>query len=420
MDGTLQQHPTHSTVAPTTWRFRNAPAVNRLSFARRVGFTLISLIPVVLGLELGLRYACFPAPPRPYRPEAGTNGGYHALLQHADRVNVDGEWVRAYRGRTFSRAKTAMFRILCLGGSTTWGHHLETDQTWPFMLQQRLRKFGYDVEVINAGRPWYTTVHSITNYATQMRYYNPDVVVVMHGVNDLARSFPAPNEPPPEWDYGSYQGPMKNVLSGYRANNRSTKLGDLNPFRLIRSSAIYRLAFDRSDGSAIPEQRLSRDDFPTLEPFRTHLDYLTRLCLDDHRAVVLATQAHVYERADMATLPHFDSTMRQTYMKTRSGAVAAAASVRSAMRIVRNTVHDVARRRGVAVADIQQTVGNDAKYFVDDFHLNADGNAVAARTLVDVLRPMLDEMSTADRHVDSVLPSASLVARGHRGLGTNP
>lgn len=423
MDGTLQQHPTHSTVAPTTWTSRTATArkADRPSLLKRVGFALVLLIPVELGAELGLRYTYFPAPPRLYRPEAGTNGGYHAMLQHADRINVDGEWVRAYRGRTFSRTKTAMFRILCLGGSTTWGHHLEAEQTWPFMLEQRLGKLGYDVEVINAGRPWYTTVHSITNYATHMRYYNPDVVVVMHGVNDLARSFPASHEPPAEWDYGSYQGPMKNVLSGYRANNRSAKRWNLNPLHLMRSTAIYRLAFDRSGSSTKPDQRLSRDDFPTLKSFRAHLDYLTRLCLDDHRAVVLATQAHVYEREDMGTLPAFDSTMRQTYMKTRSGAVADAASLRSAMRIVRNTVTDVARLRGVAVADAQQAIGSDAKYFIDDFHLNADGNAVTARTMVEVLRPMLDEMSTSNQHVDSrVLPSTSLIAQGHRELGTNP
>ena len=423
MDGTLQQHGTRSSIPGTSWTTRSAttPKVRRSSILRRVGFTLTLLAPWLLGAEVALRYAYFPAPPRPYRPEAGTNGGYHATLQHVDRVNVDGKWVRAYRGRTFSHAKTAMFRILCLGGSTTWGHHLEAEQTWPYMLEQRLHNLGYDIEIINAGRPWYTTVHSITNYATQMRYFNPDVVVIMHGVNDLARSFPSPHEPPAEWDYGSYQGPMQNVLSGYRANNRRTTLADLSPLRLLRSTAIYRLALDRPKNTSVRDQDLARDDFTTLEPFRAHLDYLTTLCLDDHRAVILSTQANVYQREDMTTLPAFESTMRQTYMKTRNGDVAAASSVRSAMRIVSDTVRSVARKRHVALADIQEAVGIDAKYFVDDFHLNADGNAVTAANMLEVLRPMLDDMSRIDQRVESgVIPRATWIARGPQRDGTNP
>ena len=413
----MQHQSGQLTAASTTWTPAKARTPNRISIVRRITFALIILIPVLVTAEVGLRYAYFPTPPRPYRPEAGTNGGYHALLQHADRINVDGTWVRAYRGRAVSRAKANMFRILCLGGSTTWGHHLEAQQTWPRMLEAQLTEIGYDVEVINAGRPWYTTVHSITNYATQMRYYNPDVVIVMHGVNDLARSFPAPNEPPAEWDYGSYQGPMKNVLSGYRANNRAASIADWNPLKIMRTSAIYRLAFERADRlKALPEQTFSRRDLPTLEPLRAHLDYLTQLCRDDHRAVVLATQAHIYHRDDMATLPSFEATMRQTYMKTRSGAVASAPSIRAAMQIVRDTVVDVARSRGLALADVQQSVGSDAKYFMDDFHLNPDGNVVTAETMVEVLRPLLDEMSTSDRHVIArPVPGAARLARsgGH-------
>lgn len=413
MQGALQHQTGHATVDSPTWSYRPARSHPRLYPVKRLCFALTLLIPLMASAEIALRYAYFPAPPRSYRPESGTNGGYHALLQHADRINENGTWVRAYRGRTVTRTKTNMFRILCLGGSTTWGHHLKAEQTWPRMLEAQLTDSGYDVEVINAGRPWYTTVHSITNYATQMRYYNPDVVIIMHGVNDLTRSFPAANEPPAEWDYGSYQGPMKNILSGYRANNRVATIADWNPIALMRSSAIFRLAFDRTDqAKSSPEQALGRNDFTTLEPLCAHLDYLTRLCSNDHTAVVLATQAHIYERDDMATLPVFEATVRQTYMKTRSGAVADAPSIRAAMRIVRDTVLDVAKSHAIPIADVQQAVGNEAKYFLDDFHVNPAGNVLTANAMVDVLRPLLDEMATPARHVYArPLPGAARLVR---------
>ena len=387
----------------SVWTRQRAASTNRrrLSMAKRTCFGIVVLLPVLVTVEFGLRHFYFPPPPRPFRPEAGTAGGYHASLQHVDRIYEDGQWRRAYRGRTYTFERTTTFRIVCLGGSTTWGHHLEPDQTWPRILEESLIALGYDVEVINAGRPWYTTVHSITNYTTHMRYYDPDLVILMHGVNDLTRGFPGPGEPPAEWDYGSYQGPMRNVLSGYRANNRKTSLADWHPIKLARSSAIYRLALNCAvQRRSEPDVNLGRENFLTLDPFLAHLEYLAQLCLDDHCAVVLATQAHIYDRVDLNTLPTFDSTMRETYMRTRSDAPVSAASLRSALKIIRESVLDVARFENIPVADAQQAIGGNAKYFIDDFHLNPEGNSVTARVVLEVVRPVLDGLLAPQAFAD--------------------
>jgi hypothetical protein len=55
------------------------------------------------------------------------------------------------------------------------------------ILQEQYKKSG--IEVFNAGMDWYTTKHSLINYVTNMRDYNPDLVIIMHAVNDLYRSF---------------------------------------------------------------------------------------------------------------------------------------------------------------------------------------------------------------------------------------
>ena len=38
---------------------------------------------------------------------------------------------------------------------------------------------------VYAGMDWYTTKHSLINYVTYYRDWQPDVVVVMHAINDL-------------------------------------------------------------------------------------------------------------------------------------------------------------------------------------------------------------------------------------------
>lgn len=379
------------------WTRRTSTPVSaaRLSTARKAAFAALLVAPVVLGAELGLRHFWFPASPRAFRPAGGTAGGFHALLQHSGRIERNGRLVRAYRGRVYDRDKGARTRVVCLGGSTTWGQSLEPAETWPLMLEERLRSVGYDVEVINAGRTWYTTAHSVTLYATEMRYYDPDIVIVMHGVNDLARSFPMPGEPPPEWDYGSYQGPMQNVLSGYRKSLRQGSWSSWHPARLLTASAIYRLAFEHTEAETPESIEVGLDMFPTLESFGEHLRYLTRLVLDDGRRVVLATQAHVYGHGDLSTSSELDVTMREVYMRTPSGAAVSPTSLRSAMRAVREKTIEIAATHSVPLADVERAIAGRARLFFDDFHLNEKGNVVVAQTMVTALRALLEDVSVA-------------------------
>ena len=45
----------------------------------------------------------------------------------------------------------AMPRIVCLGDSLTAGYGLEPQESWPVLIQERLRQKGYDYELVNAG-----------------------------------------------------------------------------------------------------------------------------------------------------------------------------------------------------------------------------------------------------------------------------
>ena len=380
----------------TRLRRRRGPTgfgIRRPTMLKEAIFAGVTVLPFLVGFELLLRAHYFPSPPRALRGEGGSAMEFHSLLQHVDRVMLDGMMVRSYRGVTYELRKTVAFRILCLGGSTTWGHHLEREQTWPAMLEGSLRDLGYDVEVINAGRPWYTSAHSVVNYAVHMRYYEPDIVIIMHGVNDLTRSFPAPGEPPPEWDYGSYQGPMRNVLAGYRAYNRNSDWAAWMPARVVKSLAIYRILFERESMRVNrSDAEVGLDAFPTLASLRAHLEYLARLCLYDRHMVVFATQAHVYGREDGPSPPDFAQTVRAAYMQTANGSAVSPRSLQRTMRAVREATLDVAKSLDIAVADVERTIDAESEYFMDDFHLNAEGNALAAQTLLSVVAPMLDEL----------------------------
>jgi hypothetical protein len=58
-----------------------------------------------------------------------------------------------FRDREFGEHKNARIRVLALGDSFTYGWGVEIDQSWPKVLERRLKSDGLDVEVANLGKP---------------------------------------------------------------------------------------------------------------------------------------------------------------------------------------------------------------------------------------------------------------------------
>lgn len=102
-------------------------------------------------------------------------------------------------------------RVLCLGGSTTEGFMLPKGRAYPEILEESLKSAypGRPIHVFNAGRSWYTSRHSLINYVTSYRRLKPHVVIVMHAINDVYRSFSTDGMAMGEFreDYSHFYGP---------------------------------------------------------------------------------------------------------------------------------------------------------------------------------------------------------------------
>ncbi len=107
-----------------------------------------------------------------------------------------------YRGVKLTVSKSKKYRILCLGGSTTYGFGVpHYYQAFPHQLENSLNYFykgdsifhsKYDtIEVLNAGLEAGTSAEELQQYLFKYRYYNPNVVVIHSGINDaqVASSF---------------------------------------------------------------------------------------------------------------------------------------------------------------------------------------------------------------------------------------
>ena len=87
------------------------------------------------------------------------------------------------RGGDPGPKRPGTLRVMCLGGSTTFGHGVKRGEAWPGVLEELLRASGVDVEVINAGVPGYGSRQLLAWYERDLAALDADVVVLYEGWN---------------------------------------------------------------------------------------------------------------------------------------------------------------------------------------------------------------------------------------------
>ncbi len=110
-----------------------------------------------------------------------------------DRLATGGEQVShnslGFRGPETTWDKPpGIYRIVALGGSSTYGFGPSTDAaTWPARLEFHLNAAAPPrrVEVINGGCQGYSTFESLINLSLRMVDLEPDLVIVYHAINDM-------------------------------------------------------------------------------------------------------------------------------------------------------------------------------------------------------------------------------------------
>jgi len=93
-----------------------------------------------------------------------------------------------YRGPEIAIPKPAgAYRIVSMGGSTTYSTGTTAEESYPAFLQSILRDdYGYsNVEVINAGMNGYTSWEILSSFAFRVLELEPDMLIYYGAVNDL-------------------------------------------------------------------------------------------------------------------------------------------------------------------------------------------------------------------------------------------
>lgn len=104
----------------------------------------------------------------------------------------------ADRGRVSAEPKplvtpnitSASPKIIALGDSLTAGFGLAEPESYPYLLQQKLKAEGYDYEVVNAGVSGDTSLGGLERADWVLGQENAEILILELGANDLLRGMP--------------------------------------------------------------------------------------------------------------------------------------------------------------------------------------------------------------------------------------
>jgi lysophospholipase L1-like esterase len=281
------------------------------------------------------------------------------------------------------------FRILALGGSTTYGSKLERNEAYPAVLESLLRERHPDrrIQVFNAGVPWHTTMHSLLRYVSRFSDWKPHVVIVMHAFNDIFQTSEGKlSSSSYRTDYGHFFGAL-----GSRVNPK-------DQFSDSVSSAFMKNWLARtlySDFRDAPEekQHTKVDLTRSLPTFRRNLQQMIRRVTQDGARIVLATQPYIYH--DDMTAEERNSLFYAYYYRDYA-IVPTMAEQTAGMNAFNTTVRKLAIHPDIMLVDLEHSLPKSSEWMYDDVHYTVSGAARVARILLDQL-PWVELLSeTAD------------------------
>ncbi len=271
-------------------------------------------------------------------------------------------------------------RILFLGGSTTqWGKARDEDQ-YPTFVKKFLDERYPDttIEVLNAGKEYYTTKHSLINYVTYCRRWEPDVVVIMHAINDVCRSFTPGRFGMGEYDelWSHYYGPAMGAARP-------------EPYEMVALRGFFARAAKRWYYA----KRVKEMDYPltrylSLPAYEEHLSTLVELVKRDTPHVVLVLQPSIFkdempiEELRRLKFGKYFSLVRHDYFHQE---YPTGQSLRRAMKEIHAITRGIADEKNTWLADAESGVEKSLKYFVDDVHYTPEGARQVAVSVADTI-----------------------------------
>ena len=283
------------------------------------------------------------------------------------------------------------FRIVCLGGSTTYtccvGHY---GYSYPNCLERELHERGYtNVNVINAGGDGWSSYETLINFAFRVQDLDPDVIFIRDGLNDVFARIVWPPEAY-KGDNSGYRAPLVSQVFMPGILEYSTLIrGLMLKLGMIQPHTALMRSYDTHHGETFHafeyEEQLANGTYPegvfeeagVAEMLAANAPVFFRRNVEN--TITMAQRKDI--RVVLVTLsysPHQD---------VRPGVrpLMSSPEFLDELEECNKTIASIAKDTGVPLFDIAAVFPSDHQYFQDGIHVNFEGVQLEGKLFADFL-----------------------------------
>ena len=307
------------------------------------------------------------------------------LVQKPYRVRTDAHgFMLPYRHYT-----RPDLTLVFLGGSTVACIYVDEDQRYPYLAGELLaQQTGKKITAINSGVGGNNSLHSLDILLNKVIPIKPDIVVMMHNINDLVtliydRTY---------WGKNPTRKPIVNFhfyknLKGIKALStlaRDLYIPNLHAATRILSKKIFgKKVKDPDDEFAyIRGKQLTVDQAAILDEFKMNLQTFINLCRARRITPVLMTQFNRFK-------PNPDPKVLKAMQGFQSDSGISVSEFMDLYAKLNEAIREVGKENGVPVIDLAALIPQDKQYMYDEVHLNNRGSQLAAQLISDRLRSLV-------------------------------
>lgn len=330
-----------------------------------------------------------------------TIDNFHPFLQsqlgRQEKFNVNSLGFRSEEIKEKKDKNT--FRIIVLGGSTVLNREVPFEQNAVRVLEKKLRiKYPQKhIEVINAGKDYYTSEHSLIQYLFRLQDMSPDIVIQWHGINDMYASCLKEGvltHGTYKVDYSHFFGAVSNIIFSYFRPQPIFQIKLVTVDFLIefvknnlfsdiiiplKNRHIELFAKDYLEN----KNTVTVHEFPSLFSYRRNISILIEVTKEKKIPLILGNQPFLFKTN--ALLEEVKRIVSPQLFCSKQNKYYSLESLVYGIRAFNTATKTVSEENGVPFIDLESKVPKNLEYFVDSIHYTQKGNEVIAQTLYEYI-----------------------------------
>ncbi len=358
-------------------------------FYKKLILLTISILITLLFVEAGFRLI--------YWLKYNTTKAYVGSKFHIDsksglRVPVSGTSAgsitissQGFRSPELDNQKPARIRLAFLGASTTFCSEVSSNEnTWPHIVWKNLQDsyHNIDMDYVNPAVPGYTVSNSLRNLQYRVQPLKPDVIVIYHAHNDLAKN-------------SMKLAKQKNIYndSFHRKSWLETKSLAWDYLNTNRKIITVKHKAKKKQARLIFDPKILSQNF------RKQLETLIIACKEVAPVVAIATFSHKIRYGQPK-----DEQLNAATIALHNMPYMSVSGLLKGYEEYNRVIRDVANKTGILLIDGQNKIPADDKHFNDTIHFNDSGSKEMAKIVINSIIHSEEFINLLNTHTVKHIP----------------